>query len=78
VGEGDGLGQDLARETGGLLVSQSEGAYELRVDREATPQITARLLNRYPVTDLVVEDPPIEAVIDQVYQNGLELAGGAQ
>jgi ABC-2 type transport system ATP-binding protein len=72
----EGLGYDLARETGGLLVNQAEGAYELRVDRAATPQITAGLLNRYPVADLAVEDPPIEAVIDQVYQNGVELAGG--
>ncbi len=72
----EGLGDDLARETGGSLVNQSEGAYELRVDRAATPQITAGLLNRYPVADLAVEDPPIEAVIDQVYQNGVELAGG--
>ena len=75
--ENDGLGEALAQETGGSLVSQSEGAYELRVDRSATPHITAGLLNRYPVADLAVEDPPIEAVIDQVYQNGVELVGGA-
>jgi hypothetical protein len=30
----------------------------------------AQLLNTLPVIDLVVEDPPIEAVIDQIYQEG--------
>jgi len=28
------------------------------------------LLQTLPVADLVVEDPPIEAVIDQIYQEG--------
>jgi ABC-type uncharacterized transport system ATPase subunit len=30
----------------------------------------AQLLNTLPITDLAVEDPPIEAVIDQIYQEG--------
>ena len=29
------------------------------------------LLSEYAVADLTVEDPPIEAVIDQVFQRGL-------
>jgi ABC-type uncharacterized transport system ATPase subunit len=32
--------------------------------------VTAQLLRALPVVDLTVEDPPIEAVIDQVYQEG--------
>jgi len=28
------------------------------------------LLNTLPVADLSVKDPPIEAVIDQIYQEG--------
>jgi ABC-type uncharacterized transport system ATPase subunit len=30
------------------------------------------LLNHLPVVDLSVENPPIEAVIDQIYQEGGE------
>ena len=43
---------------------------ELRAPRSDTPAIMAQLLNTLPVIDLVVEDPPIEAVIDQIYQEG--------
>jgi ABC-2 type transport system ATP-binding protein len=39
----------------------------LRVPRLLAPTLTARLLNELPVADLTVEDPPIEAVIDQIY-----------
>ncbi len=74
AGGKDGIGAELAALTGGdLRASDHEGAYELRVPRAATPQATAALLNRYAVADLVVEDPPIEAVIDRIYQEG-ELA----
>jgi ABC-2 type transport system ATP-binding protein len=42
----------------------------LRVGRTDAPTVTAQLLQTLPVADLTVEDPPIEAVIDQVYQEG--------
>jgi ABC-2 type transport system ATP-binding protein len=44
----------------------------LRVGRGEAPGITAQLLQALPVADLTVEDPPIEAVIDQVYQEGVQ------
>jgi ABC-2 type transport system ATP-binding protein len=44
----------------------------LRIPRETAPAVTAHLLNTMPIADLSVEDPPIEAVIDQVYR-GAEL-----
>jgi ABC-2 type transport system ATP-binding protein len=44
----------------------------LRVPRADAPAVTARLLGTLPVADLTVEDPPIEAVIDQVYSEGGE------
>ncbi|WP_201781156.1 ABC transporter ATP-binding protein [Ornatilinea apprima] len=50
-----------------------EGADErqcLRVRREYATETIAALLNALPVADLGVEDPPIEAVIDQIYQEG--------
>ncbi len=40
----------------------------LRVPRRETSAITAYLLNALPVVDLSVENPPLEAVIDQIYQ----------
>jgi ABC-2 type transport system ATP-binding protein len=42
----------------------------LRAARNEAPALTAHLLQTLPVADLVVEDPPIEAVIDQIYQEG--------
>lgn len=42
----------------------------LRAGREQAAAVTAHLLQALPVVDLTVEDPPIEAVIDQVYQGG--------
>ncbi len=54
--------------TGVEVVEQENGRLTLRVGRAVVPAITARLLNTLPVVDLTVEDPPIEAVIDQVYQ----------
>jgi ABC-type uncharacterized transport system ATPase subunit len=32
--------------------------------------VTAQLLDTLPVADLVVEDPPIEMVIDRIYREG--------
>ena len=52
------------------IVAQENGRLTLRVDRQDTPAVTAQLLRTLPVVDLVVEDPPIEAVIDQIYQEG--------
>ena len=56
--------------TGADIVEQENGRFTLRVPRTETPAITAHLLNTLPVVDLAVEDPPIEAVIDQIYQEG--------
>lgn len=52
----------------GEIVEQKNGSLTLRVLRAETPALTAHLLNTLPVADLSVEDPPIEAVIDQIYQ----------
>jgi len=58
----------------GVEVLQREDDHlELRVARSEAPAIMAQLLNTLPVIDLVVEDPPIEAVIDQIYQEGASL-----
>lgn len=53
------------------ILDQADNLITLRVVRTEAPAITAELLRRLPVIDLTVQDPPIEAVIDQVYQEGL-------
>ena len=57
--------------TGVDVVEQENGQLSLRVARSEVPVVTAHLLNTLPVADLSVEDPPIEAVIDQIYQEGV-------
>jgi len=51
----------------GELHHSEEGQATLRVLRAEAPSVTARLLAELPVSDLSVEDPPIEDVIDQVF-----------
>jgi ABC-2 type transport system ATP-binding protein len=57
---------------GSVLVEQNGNLLTIRVPRADAPAITAQLLQALPVADLTVEDPPIEAVIDQVYQEGVQ------
>jgi ABC-2 type transport system ATP-binding protein len=56
------------------IISEEDGAgarsLTLRIPRERTAAVTAGLLGSLPVVDLAVEDPPIEAVIDQIYKGG--------
>ncbi|MBN1965760.1 MAG: ABC transporter, partial [Anaerolineae bacterium] len=52
------------------VIARENGQLTLRVSRSQTAATTARLLNTLPVVDLSVENPPIEAVIDQIYQEG--------
>ena len=54
----------------GEVVSCSDGQTKLRVPRSQTAQITGRILADLPVTDLLVEDPPIEEVIERVFARG--------
>jgi ABC-2 type transport system ATP-binding protein len=52
------------------MLSNDDLRLSIRVDRQHTSEITSHLLNTLPVADLTVEDPPVEAVIDQIYQEG--------
>ena len=52
---------------GAELLPAPTGTIMLRVPRAATAAFTGRLLNQLAIADLAVEDPPIEAVIDQIY-----------
>jgi len=51
----------------GEVLNQDAGHVTLRIPREMTPEITARILAEQPVDDLTVEDPPIEDVIEKVF-----------
>jgi ABC-2 type transport system ATP-binding protein len=51
----------------GEVLSCEDGRYTLRVPKADTARITERLLADLPVVDLLVEDPPIEEVIDRVF-----------
>jgi ABC-2 type transport system ATP-binding protein len=54
----------------GDVVSCSDGSFTLRVPKAQTARVTERLLADLPVIDLLVEDPPIEEVIERVFEQG--------
>jgi ABC-2 type transport system ATP-binding protein len=58
--------------TYGEIVSCEDGRVTLRVPKAETARITARILSDFPVIDLLVEDPPIEEVIDRVFRQERE------
>jgi len=64
------FGEDLHIPTGAEIIHRENGQFTLRVSRQKAPQITSNLLSSLPIVDLSVENPPIEAVIDQIYQEG--------
>jgi ABC-2 type transport system ATP-binding protein len=64
--EADPDGFDLSRF--GEVTRREGQKVELQVPKAETPAVTARLLAELPVVDLSVEDPPIEEVIDRVFQ----------
>lgn len=65
--------EDAARaEEYAEVLERKESTVKLRVPRAETSAIVSRLLAEIPVVDLTVEDPPIEEVIDQMFQVGAE------
>jgi ABC-2 type transport system ATP-binding protein len=54
----------------GTVESCEDGRFTLRVPKAKTAQVTAKLLTDLPVIDLLVEDPPIEEVIERVFAQG--------
>ncbi|TCC47891.1 ATP-binding cassette domain-containing protein [Kribbella capetownensis] len=51
----------------GDVLRRDENHWLLRVDRDAVPEATSRILSRFAVADLSVEEPSLEDVIDQAY-----------
>ena len=68
---------DLAALAGGAdrVVETTSGRLALRVPRSETAAVTTRLLASLPVVDLVVEEPPIDEVIDLVFATGPDTGG---
>jgi ABC-2 type transport system ATP-binding protein len=51
----------------GEVMSCEDGRFTLRVPKAETARVTERILADLPVIDLLVEDPPIEEVIERVF-----------
>ena len=58
----------------GEVTSREPSRVTLRVPRADTSRVTAQVLASLPVSDLTVEDPPIEEVIEHVFAQGPEQA----
>jgi ABC-2 type transport system ATP-binding protein len=54
----------------GKVLSCEDGRFTLQVPKAETARVTERILADLPVIDLLVEDPPIEEVIDRVFTQG--------
>ena len=59
----------------GELIAQSEGRFTLRIPKVETASVTGRLLAELDVSDLTVQDPPIEDVIEHVFSQSPSLLG---
>ncbi|GAB4274226.1 MAG: ATP-binding cassette domain-containing protein [Candidatus Promineifilaceae bacterium] len=53
----------------GEVVAYREGQATLRVPKKETAVITAKLINALPIQDLTIQDPPIEDVIEQLFNS---------
>jgi len=51
----------------GEVLSSVDGRLSLKVAKADTSSVAARLLAAFQVSDLTIEDPPIEDVIEQVF-----------
>ena len=51
----------------GEVVARNDASVTLRVPKAETASVTGRLLRDFEVADLTVQDPPIEDVIEHVF-----------
>jgi ABC-2 type transport system ATP-binding protein len=68
-GATDGRGAEALRPFG-EVVTYTEGRVVLRVPKAETAVVTTRLLTNLSINDLTIQDPPIEEVIEQVFNEG--------
>lgn len=53
------------------IIDHADRRLTLRVEKAQAAAILTHVLAELPIVDISVEDPPIEAVIDQVYREGV-------
>ena len=58
----------------GDVVAAEDGRVTLRVGKDRSAQVAGLLLREHGVTDLTIEDPPVEDVIEQVFAAGAAAA----
>lgn len=56
------------------VISAEEGRIELEVAKDEVSELSAILLSRYPVVDLTIEEPSMESVISQAFEQTLPIA----
>jgi len=56
----------------GEVLSAQDGRISLKVAKSETSAVAARLLADFTVSDLTIEDPPIEDVIEQVFAGSVQ------
>jgi len=56
----------------GDVIHKEDDRITLRVNKADVPRVTVRLLSDLPVVDLLVEDPPVEDVIELVFSKTAE------
>ncbi len=61
----------LVLPTNVTVVEHENASWTLSVQQAEVPQVASALLNMLPISDLSIEDPPIETVIDTIYQGGM-------
>jgi ABC-2 type transport system ATP-binding protein len=66
----DGADCDLSPYGTPVHSEESDSKHLIQVPAGEVPAVTARLLANLPVQDLNIEDPPIENVIEQAFQDG--------
>jgi ABC-2 type transport system ATP-binding protein len=67
----------LARVSAGKLVRQTDTEAVLSVTADKLNEFLRELLSALPATDLSVEDPPLEEVMREVFQQGRQTAGSS-
>lgn len=58
---------DQALNRYGEVIEQQDGLIKLRVPKDKTASVTGQLLADLPISDLTVEEPPIEEVIEHAF-----------
>lgn len=63
---------DYRLEQYGELIEQQDGLVKLRVAKDKAAEVTGQLLADLPISDLTVEEAPIEEVIEQAFANEVD------